>query len=172
LSGDYELANGMIVRLSRRGSELLAQAADQRSFVLGHDTAGDFYPLEFDAVLRPARSAEGWTFTWIQGGGALPARRVSERVQSLALQLSAAQLAEYAGVYPLLRGFALTVTARGDKLFVQGTDQPATAVVAVQPDVFVFSAAGAEFRFERDAAGKVIALTLLQRGQQLRGARQ
>jgi serine-type D-Ala-D-Ala carboxypeptidase/endopeptidase len=41
----------------------------------------------------------------------------------------------------------------------------------VERDVFVMDAVGAEIRFERDAAGKVVALTLKQAGQQLRGER-
>ena len=68
-------------------------------------------------------------------------------------------------------GFGLTVKVQGDALTVQGTGQPALPVQAVQRDVFVMDAVGAEISFERDAAGKVVALTLKQAGQQLRGER-
>ena len=67
--------------------------------------------------------------------------------------------------------FALTVKAQGETLTIQGTGQPALPVQAVERDVFVMDAVGAEIRFERDAAGKVIALTLKQAGQHLRGER-
>jgi hypothetical protein len=93
------------------------------------------------------------------------------QVKTAALELSPAQLADYAGEYPLLSGFAVTISSRNGKLFVQGTGQPAIKVTPVRPDVFLAAAVGAEFRFERDAAGAVTALTLLQSGQQLRGVR-
>ena len=78
---------------------------------------------------------------------------------------------DYEGEYPLLPGFGLTVKVQGDALTLQGTGQPALPVQAVAPDVFVMDAVGAEIRFERDTAGKVIALTLVQGGQTLRGER-
>jgi hypothetical protein len=59
----------------------------------------------------------------------------------------------------------------GAKLFVQGTNQAPLEVVSVDQDIFVAESVGAEIDFERDANGKVIALTLKQRGQILRGER-
>ena len=88
------------------------------------------------------------------------------------LKLDAAALRDYEGDYPLMPAFSLAVKAQGDTLTIQGTGQPALPVQAVARDVFVMDAVGAEIRFERDAAGKVIALTLKQAGQQLRGERQ
>ena len=88
-----------------------------------------------------------------------------------ALKLDAAALRDYEGNYPLMPAFSLAVKAQGDTLTIQGTGQPALPVQAVARDVFVMDAVGAEIRFERDAAGKVIALTLKQAGQQLRGER-
>src|SRR5690606_8909262 len=138
---------------------------------MGYDTAGDFYPREFDAVLRPRRTAEGQSFTWMQMGAALPARRIEAAAPRPELQLDAATLREYEGEYPLVPGFALTVKAQDAVLTVQGTGQQALPVQAMERDVFVMDAVGAEIRFERDAAGKVVALTLKQAGQQLRGER-
>lgn len=47
----------------------------------------------------------------------------------------------------------------------------ALEVASVDKDIFVAESVGAEIHFERDASGKVIALTLKQRGQALRGER-
>lgn len=86
--------------------------------------------------------------------------------------LSAVERQAYAGDYPLAPGFVLKVFQRDGKLFVQGSGQQPLEVTAVARDVFLADAVSAEIRFERDAAGKVIALSLLQGGQALRGARQ
>ncbi|MFT3667640.1 MAG: serine hydrolase [Pseudoxanthomonas sp.] len=170
LAGEYQLAGGMKMTLRRKGDALEIQAAGQGAYAMGYDSAGDFYPREFDAVLRPQRTADGQAFTWMQMGGVMPAKRVDAAPKPV-LKVDAAALREYDGEYPLVPGFALTVKAQGETLTIQGTGQPALPVQAVERDVFVMDAVGAEIRFERDAAGKVTALTLKQAGQQLRGAR-
>lgn len=171
LAGEYQLAGGMKMTVRRKGDALEIQPAGQGAYAMGYDSAGDFYPREFDAVLRPQRTSEGQSFTWMQMGAALPARRMDATAPKPALKLDAAVLREYEGDYPLMPAFALTVKAQGETLTIQGTGQPALPVQAVAPDEFVMDAVGAEIRFERDAAGKVVALTLKQAGQQLRGER-
>lgn len=86
--------------------------------------------------------------------------------------LSAADLEAYAGEYPLMPGFALTVRAEGATLTAQATGQGAFPLAPKAKDVFAFADAGIVIRFRRDAAGKVVALTLEQGGQTLQGTRQ
>ncbi|MBD9478257.1 serine hydrolase [Pseudoxanthomonas sp. PXM02] len=172
LVGDYALAGGMKMTLRRKGNALEIQPAGQGTYAMSYDSAGDFYPRDFDAVLRPQRGANGYTFTWMQMGGALPATRIDKAVATPAFAVDPATLRDYEGEYPLVPGFGLTVKVQGDALTIQGTGQPALPVQAVERDVFVMDAVGAEIRFERDAAGKVAALTLKQAGQQLRGEKQ
>ena len=171
LAGDYALAGGMKMTLRRTGDALEIQVGGQGTYTMGYDSAGDFYPRDFDAVLRPQRGANGYTFIWMQMGGAMPATRVDKTAAKPAFAVEPAMLRDYEGEYPLVPGFGLTVKVQGDALTIQGTGQPALPVQAVERDVFVMDAVGAEIRFERDATGKVIALTLKQAGQQLRGAR-
>ena len=159
------------VARGRGGDALEIVPAGQGAYVMGYDTAGDFYPRGFDAVLRPQRTAAGTSFVWMQMGAALPATRIDATVGRTAPEIDAATLRGYEGEYPLVPGFGLSVKAQGDTLTIQGTGQPALPVQAVEPDVFVMDAVGAEIRFERDAAGNVVALTLKQAGQQLRGER-
>ncbi|HEV7270312.1 serine hydrolase [Pseudoxanthomonas sp.] len=171
LVGEYRLASGMKMTLRRHGDALEIVPAGQGAYVMGYDTAGDFYPRGFDAVLRPQRTAAGTSFVWMQMGAALPATRIDATSGKTAPEIDAATLRGYEGEYPLVPGFALSVKAQGGTLTIQGTGQPALPVQAVEPDVFVMDAVGAEIRFERDAAGNVVALTLKQAGQQLRGER-
>ena len=172
LAGDYQLAGGMRMTLRRKGDGLEVQAAGQGAHAMGYDSAGDFYPRDVDAVLRPQRNAAGQSFIWMQMGGALPATRIDKAAAKPSFAVDPATLRDYEGEYPLVPGFGLTVKVQGDALTIQSTGQPALPVQAVARDVFVMDAVGAEIRFERDAAGKVVALTLKQAGQQLRGEKQ
>jgi serine-type D-Ala-D-Ala carboxypeptidase/endopeptidase len=182
LVGHYRLQGGLGMDLRRKGpvqtsdasfDVLTIQADGQREFVMGYDSAGDFYPLQFDALLRPKRKADGtYTFTWFQLGAVLEAERIAAPAPIAGKWTpTEAQLKEYDGNYPLAPTFALRVFATGAKLFVQGSNQGPLEVAAVDKDIFVAERVGAEIDFERAAGGKVIALTLKQGGQVLRGER-
>jgi D-alanyl-D-alanine-carboxypeptidase/D-alanyl-D-alanine-endopeptidase len=173
LVGKYRLQGGLGIELRHSGSGLTIQADAQPEFAMGYDSAGDFYPLDFDALLRPKRKADGtYAFTWFQGGGALEAERLgpSPAVASKWAPTEA-QLSDYVGNYPLMPNFALLVSAAGAKLFVQGTNQRELELAPVERDVFVAESVGAEIDFERGAGDKVVSLTLKQRGQVLQGER-
>jgi CubicO group peptidase (beta-lactamase class C family) len=173
LVGKYRLRASLGIELRHTADHLTIQADGQPEFEMGYDSAGDFYPLKFDALLRPKRKADGtYAFTWFQGGGALEAERLGPPVAVASKWTpTETQLADYAGDYPLMPNFGLRVTATGAKLFVQGTNQRSLEFVSVEKDVFVADSVSAEIDFERDATDKVVALTLKQRGQVLRGER-
>ena len=170
LVGQYQLQGAMKIRLSRKRDTLVIQADGQPAFEMGYDDAGDFYPLAFDALLTPQKKADGSVaFTWMQGGGAMVASRIDGAPKAAFATPPAAELQAYAGDYPLMPQFTLKVFERDGKLFIQGSGQPAFETAAVAKDVFTVDQVGAEFRFERDAGGRVVALTLHQGGQVLRG---
>jgi serine-type D-Ala-D-Ala carboxypeptidase/endopeptidase len=182
LVGRYRLQSGLGMELRHKGpvqtsdasfDVLTIQADGQREFEMGYDSAGDFYPLKFDALLRPKRKADGtYTFTWFQLGAVLDAERIGASAPVASKWTpTEAQLKEYEGNYPLAPTFALRVFSTGAKLFVQGSNQGPLEVASVDKDVFVAERVGAEIDFDRDADGKVIALTLKQGGQVLRGER-
>ena len=173
LAGKYRLRGGLGIELRHTAAHLTIQADGQPEFEMGYDSAGDFYPLKFDALLRPKRKADGsYAFTWFQGGAVLEAERLDPPMAVASkCTLTEAQLADYVGDYPLMPNFALRVSATGAKLFVQGTNQRSLEFVSVEKDVFVADSVSAEIDFERDAGGKVVSLTLKQRGQILRGER-
>lgn len=78
LIGRYRLQNGLTIELRNKDNALTIQADGQPEFAMGYDSAGDFYPLQFDALLRPKRKADDtYTFTWFQGGGAFEAARIT-----------------------------------------------------------------------------------------------
>ncbi len=153
LVGKYRLQNGLGIELRHKNSRLTIQADGQPEFDMGYDSAGDFYPLSFDAVLRPKRKANGnYAFTWFQGGGALDAERTDAPMTASKWTPSEPQLNDYAGLYPLTPKFGLRIFASGADLFVQGTNQRALKLAPVEPDVFVAESVGAEVDFAREAA--------------------
>jgi CubicO group peptidase (beta-lactamase class C family) len=175
LAGKYRLPLiGLGIELRHKGPGLTIQADGQPEFEMGYDSAGDFYPRKFDAVLRPKRKADGtYVFTWFQSGAVLEAERVEPAaVTASKWTPTEEQLKDYTGNYPLTPNFALRVFATGAKLFVQGTGQRSLELASVEKDVFVSEVVGAEIDFARGADDKVVSLTLKQRGQILKGERQ
>lgn len=65
----------------------------------------------------------------------------------------------------------LRVFSTDAKLFVEGTNQSPLELASVERDIFVADTVGLEIGFERDADGRVIALSHKQGGQVLRGER-
>ena len=172
LVGKYRLQGGLGIELRRKESNLTIQADGQPEFEMGYDSAGDFYPLKFDALLRPKHNADGsYTFTWFQLGGVAEAEQIGTRPVAAKWTPSEEQLKDYIGNYPLTSSFALRIFSADAKLFVQGTNQRPLELASVERDVFVAESVAAELDFERDADDKVISLTLKQRGQVLKGER-
>lgn len=182
LVGEYRLQGAMKMHLRRKGDALESdalesnileiQAEGQPAFEMGYDDAGDFYPLAFDALLRPRRRPDGGMgFVWTQMGGQMHAERIDARPPTPAPVLSDAQWQEYAGVYPLAPGFELTVRADKDGLHAQASGQSAFPLAPVSRDVFEFAQADIVIRFQRDTDGKVVALALEQGGHTMKGTR-
>jgi D-alanyl-D-alanine-carboxypeptidase/D-alanyl-D-alanine-endopeptidase len=174
LVGKYRLSSGLGIELRHKDSGLIIQADGQREFEMGYDSAGDFYPHKFDAVLRPKRKADGtYAFTWFQGGGALEAKRVDPPQATASKWMPTdAQLQDYPGLYPLTPSFGLRIFVEDGQLLLQGTNQRPLKLAPVEVDIFVAESVGAEIDFSRDAGSKIVALTLRQRGQILKGSRQ
>jgi serine-type D-Ala-D-Ala carboxypeptidase/endopeptidase len=173
LVGRYRLPIGLGMELRRQGNKLTIQFDGEPEFEMEYDSAGEFYPFEFDAILQPRRKVDGtYTFTWHALGGSQQAERIGATVPVAVRPAPAeAQLKEYEGNYFFSRAFGLRVYASGPKLMVQGTGQAPLEAAPFKKDIFVTEPIGAEVAFERDAGGKVTALTVNQRGQVLRGER-
>lgn len=79
--------------------------------------------------------------------------------------------AAYLGRYPLSPAFALDITEQRGALFAQATGQPRLPLRPTASDRFATVGVAAEISFERDSAGKIIALTLHQNGRDQRAPR-
>ncbi|MFO1496628.1 MAG: serine hydrolase [Lysobacterales bacterium] len=169
LVGRYRLEGGLALELRVRDGQLELQAEGQAPVQMGYDSAGDFYPLHLDALLRPQRGAGGMRFVWSQGGAEQWATRVD--AQAVVQAPAGGNLAQYLGEYPLAPTFVMTVSEQAGRLYVQATGQQALPLDPVSDDLYAIPRVGAELRFERDAAGVVVALVLIQGGHEQRAPR-
>jgi serine-type D-Ala-D-Ala carboxypeptidase/endopeptidase len=85
LLGEYDVVPGMKLTVSREENKLFIQATGQPRFEMGYDSEGDFFPLEFDAILRPKKRAEGgYSLLLLQGGGAIPLKKIEAKTATSA----------------------------------------------------------------------------------------
>ena len=74
------------------------------------------------------------------------------------ITLSPSELAAYTGVYRVNENVARTITLEKGQLHSQRTGNPALPLVPVGKDEFVFRESFTTLTFERDAAGKIVAM--------------
>ncbi|MEO8072248.1 MAG: serine hydrolase [Acidobacteriota bacterium] len=97
------------------------------------------------------------------------ARQIVNRLEGKETKINRAVFDFYVGDYELAPNFVLTVTKEDDKLFGQATGQGKLELEPVSETQFAIPAVNATVSFEKDAAGKVVGLTLLQNGQAIKG---
>ena len=174
LEGAYRMQPFPPVSLRQDDGKLFGRVAGQEEFELAYDDAGDFFPVTVDALLRPQKKASGdYGFVLMQLGGVFSATRIAEGDEVMVVpELSSEELEAYAGEYPLMPDFALTVRARQGNLHAQATGQGEFPLEASGKDTFEAASFGIELVFKRDENGSVVSLELHQAGQILTGKRQ
>lgn len=85
------------------------------------------------------------------------------------IELSAAVLENYIGVYQLAPTFSITITRKENQLFLQATNQPQFKIYPSAQHQFFLKVVEASITFNTNDAGEVKALTLHQGGQNLPG---
>ncbi len=102
---------------------------------------------------------------------ALPLRPPAPPVRRVAIAVDAAAMDSLAGRYAFSPFVGLDVRREGTRLLVQLTNQPAVELFAEARDRWFLKVVDAQLEFERDAAGRVVAVTLVQNGMRQRAAR-
>jgi serine-type D-Ala-D-Ala carboxypeptidase/endopeptidase len=162
LVGDYMIGDALPATLRTREGRLFVQAQGQPEFELGYDTGGNFFLLDFDAVLKRDGDSENAKLTWAQGGAEMPFTRRDTAAK--AYQVAPGKMADYPGVYPLSPAFKLTFSVQEQTLMAQATGQGAFPLAAVSEDHFAATAFGIKVWFKRGADGKVNAIRFVQGG--------
>lgn len=76
------------------------------------------------------------------------------------LDLDAARMDEYVGVYRFDAETTRTITRDGDKLFSQRSGSSKQEIRATGPDQFIFPGSFSRYRFQRDAQGKIASVEM------------
>jgi hypothetical protein len=173
--GVYPIDKSARFTVLRRGDGLVARLTGQPFFPVFASAKDEFFYKVVDAQLSFHRDASGKIegLTLHQNGRDIPATRDASPAPHIEFP-NAAALAEYAGEYDFGQyqaGATIDVKAPGDTLLVTLTGQPAFPVFAVGKDRFEYDVVVAALTFERDAAGKIVAVVLHQNGLDMRAPR-
>ena len=170
--GVYPIDKTARFTVIRRGDGLVARLTGQPFLPIFASARDELFYKVVDAQLSFHRNAAGKVegLTLHQNGRDLPASRDSAPPPHVEFP-NAAALAEYAGEYDFGNyqpGATITVRAVPGTLLVTLTGQPAFPVFAIGKDRFEYDVVVATLTFERDQAGKVIAVVLHQNGRDMR----
>jgi len=173
--GVYAIDKQARFTLVRQGNGLMARLTGQPFSPIFASAKDEFFSKAVDAQLSFHRDANGKItgLTLHQNGRDIPATREAGPPPHIEFP-SAAALAEYAGEYDFgqyIPGAKLTVSAKPEGLAVTLTGQPALPVFCVGKDRFEYDVVPASLTFERDPAGKIVAVVLHQNGRDMRAPR-
>ena len=174
--GHYELAPGAVFEITREGDQLMARLTGQSSIAIFPKTPDEFFYRAVDAQITFVRNDAGEVEKLIlhQAGMDRPARKLGPEYQPprhVEIPVDPKTLPDYVGKYELVPGVIADVQAEKDELWVQLTGQPRFRVYPEAADKFFYKVVEAVITFERDADGKVQALTLFQGGVERRAPR-
>ncbi|HVG10799.1 MAG TPA: serine hydrolase [Thermoanaerobaculia bacterium] len=170
--GVYAIDSSVRLTLLRRGDGLIARLTGQPFAPVFASAKDEFFYKIVDAQLSFNRDASGKIkgLTLHQNGRDLPATREDGPPPHIEFP-DAATLAEYAGEYDFGQfqpGATISVRATPEVLMVTLTGQPAFPVFSIGKDRFEYDIVKAALTFERDAAGKIVAVVLHQNGMDMR----
>jgi len=171
-AGVYSIDKTARFTLLRRGDGLVARLTGQPFAPVFASAKDEFFYKAVDAQFSFHRDAAGKIDRLIlhQNGRDIPASRDAGPPPHIEFP-NAAALAEYAGEYDfgqIMTGATITVQAMPEVLLVTLTGQPALPVFSTGKDRFEYDVVVAALTFERDAAGKVVAVVLHQNGMDMR----
>jgi CubicO group peptidase (beta-lactamase class C family) len=95
--------------------------------------------------------------------------QIINRLEGREVKIDSSVFDSYVGEYELAPTFILAITKEGDKLFGQATGQGKLQLEPVSESQFTVPAAKANVSFEKDSAGKIIGLSLVQGGRTTKG---
>jgi serine-type D-Ala-D-Ala carboxypeptidase/endopeptidase len=173
--GVYAIDKTARFTVLRRGDGLVVRLTGQAFLPVFPSAKDELFYKVVDARLSFHRDAAGKidSLTLHQNGREIPARREPGDPPHIEFP-NAAALAEYAGEYDfgqIQPGAKITVTTTPEVLLVQLTGQPAFPVFSTAKDQFEYDVVVASLTFERDAAGRVVAVVLHQNGRDMRAPR-
>jgi serine-type D-Ala-D-Ala carboxypeptidase/endopeptidase len=176
--GNYQLAPGVIVSITRDGDHLYTQLTGQGKLEIFPQGEKDYFLKVVDAQITFVTDAQGKATELIlhQGGIDQHAKRVEGSppgtpVERKEVAVDPKIFDGYVGTYQLVPGFAITITRDGDHLFEQATNQPKFEIFPEGEKDYFLKVVDAQITFVTDAQGKATELILHQGGRDMHGKR-
>lgn len=174
-AGTYKLADKFFIKIFRMGDDLYAQGTGQGAFPIYASAPDEFFAKVANIAISFKRDAKGDVNALVlhQNGDhqALKLSAAELPPEPKVATLDAAAMQTYVGKYRFDFGAVLDVTLSGNQLAAQLTGQPSIPVYPSAKDEFFYKIVDAKLSFERDAAGKVVAVVLHQNGRDMRAPR-
>ena len=176
-TGNYQLAPGFILTITRDGDRLFSQATGQPQFEIFPKSDRAYFPKAFEALITFQDDVDGRapSLTLHQGGRETLARRfegdVPKPKERKEVAVDPAILARYTGRYQLAPTFIISITREENALFAQATGQPRFPLFAESEREFFLKVVDAQITFEVDGTGRVTGLVLHQNGMDQKAAR-
>jgi CubicO group peptidase (beta-lactamase class C family) len=172
--GTYRLADKLLLTVFRVDDGLFARATGQSAFPILASAPDEFFGKAWGIAISFTRDAGGTVDGLVlhQNGDHVAAKLSASALPAelREVALDAAALGDYVGKYRGQFG-VMEVVLEADHLEAQITGQPAFLIFANATDRFFYKIVDAQLDFERDAAGKVVALVLHQNGGRVRAPR-
>jgi len=170
----YKLADKFLLQVFRMDDGLFARATGQNAFPIFPSAPDEFFAkvagISISFTRDPSGAVNGLVLHQ-NGDRSAPKLSPSELPPELReIELDATMLGEYVGKYQFSFGI-LDVALKSDHLDAQLTGQPAVPIFANVRDKFFCKVVDAQLDFERDAGGRVVAVTLHQNGRDMRAPR-
>jgi CubicO group peptidase (beta-lactamase class C family) len=156
---------GMVVMvITKEGHRVFTRLGTQQRFEIFPRSESDFFLKVVDAQLTFVKDPKGRVTGVIhhQGGVTLHAARLPDLAE---VTLADARSTPILGQYQLAPGRILAVTREAGRLYTQLTGQPRLEIGALSETEFFVRAVNARLTFVKDGTGKVVRVTLLQKGR-------
>jgi CubicO group peptidase (beta-lactamase class C family) len=168
--GSYQLAPGVIAKVSREGDRFMTQLTGQGPVEIFPEGDHDFFAKVVNAQITFVTNSQGQATELIlhQGGRDQHAPRV-ERVtgepkEHKQVQVNTKLWDGYVGNYQLAPNFSIAITREGDHLFEQATSQPKSEIFPESDKDYFLKVVDAQLTFVTDAHGRATELILHQGG--------
>ncbi|MGH8491276.1 MAG: serine hydrolase [Gammaproteobacteria bacterium] len=163
--GIYSLASDAKFTILRRGDRLWRQFTGQAFLPLfPHEAPDRFFLKDVAAELQfNRRNDKLVSLTYFHNGREMSAKKTDDPLPKIKFR-SAKELATYTGTYKLASRAVFTLKVMNETLFARLTGQGFLPVFEKRDNWFEYDVVEAALEFERNKAGKVIALKLHQDG--------
>jgi len=175
LTGMYTNPDLPLFTILEREGSLYGQLEGQPPLPLEHMEEYRFKNVTVGAEMEFSDLGEGVMnqLTLKQGGAEMIFMRTQTAPEGpVLIEMSAAELEEYAGEYSSQMGLSYTISAAEGTLSARLTGQPAATVYPQGDDRFFYKVVVASMQFERNSSGELTALVLNQGGQQIKFEKQ